>query len=72
MYTVRADNIKAVIDYMGEEGTRAIKMMIADTYNIDADVTHINDVEHRYFKGNTLKCEISVTKQQLQMLRGKI
>jgi len=65
---IREDNLNAVMAYLKDGGKNALKLMLKDA---EMKVNYIDDPEHRYFEGNTIKFELTATKQRLQTLRDK-
>ena len=65
---IREDNLNAVMAYLKDNGKNALELMLKDA---EMEVNYIDDAEHRYFKGNTIKFELTATKQRLQTLRDK-
>ena len=65
---IRKDNIDAVMAYLKEKGKHALELMLRDA---EMKVNYIDGAKHRYFEGNTIKFELSATRQRLQTLREK-
>jgi len=65
---IREDNLNAVMAYLKKQGKHALELMLKDA---EMKVNYIDDAEHRYFEGNTIKFELSTTKQRLQTLKEK-
>ena len=65
---IREDHLNAVMAYLKKQGKHALELMLKDA---EMKVNYIDDAEHRYFKGNIIKYELSATRQRLQTLREK-